>query len=65
MDEILFEYIKQGIFVKVTAIDAVSGTEAVIVVPAGLSEKQMQKQAVRKLSYILKKKIEIRPKDCG
>lgn len=55
MDDILFEYIKVGTSVKVTAIDAATGTEAVIIVPAGLSEKQMQQQAAQKLLYVLKK----------
>ena len=55
MDDILFEYIKVGTSVKVTAIDAATRTEAVIIVPAGLSEKQMQQQAAQKLLYILKK----------
>lgn len=55
MGDILFEYIKMGTSVKVTAIDAATGTEAVIVVPAGLSEKQMQQQAAQKLLYVLQK----------
>lgn len=61
MDDILFEYIRLGTSVKVTAIDTATGTEAVIIVPSGLSEKQMQQQALQKLLYILKKENQDQP----
>jgi predicted metal-dependent hydrolase len=56
MSEILFEYMRQGTSVKVTAIEPETGTEAVVIVPASLSEKEMQAKAMQKLLYILKKK---------
>lgn len=62
MSEILFEYIRQGNAVKVTAIDPQNKTEAVVVVPLGLTEKQMQQLALEKLNYILSAK---KDKDCG
>ena len=58
MDEIYFEYVVQGAYVKVSAIEPETKTEAVVVVPRGLSEDQMKYQALQKLSYILKKRIE-------
>ena len=56
MAEVLFEYVRQGACVKVTAIDTETQTEAVVVVPVGLSEKNMQAKALQKLVYLLKKK---------
>ena len=58
MNEILFEYMRSGTSIKVTAIEPNTGVEAVVVVPAGLSEQQMQARAMQKLLYILKKKEE-------
>ena len=55
MTEILFEYVRQGAYVKVTAIEPETKTEVCVVVPAGLSEQQMQIQAMKKLQYVLKK----------
>ena len=57
-DEVLFEYIRQGNSVKVTAIEPLTKTEAVVIVPANLSEQQMQARAMQKLLYVLKKKVE-------
>lgn len=55
MSEILFEYVRNGAFVKVTAIEPETRTEASVVVPANLPQEQMQIQALNKLRYILKK----------
>lgn len=55
MSEILFEYVRNGAYVKVTAIEPETRTEASVVVPAGLPQEQMQIQALNKLSYVLKK----------
>ena len=57
-DEVLFEYIRQGNLVKVTAIEPLTKVEAVVVVPANLTEQQMQARALQKLLYVLKKKAE-------
>lgn len=56
MSEILFEYVRQGQYVKVTAIEPETSTEVSVVVPAGLSREQMQIQALNRLNYVLKKK---------
>lgn len=58
MNEIYFEYVVQGAYVKVSAIEPETKTEAVVVVPRGLPEEQMKYQALQKLNYILKKKAE-------
>ncbi|MBQ7285749.1 MAG: hypothetical protein IJW72_05815 [Alphaproteobacteria bacterium] len=58
MSEILFEYIRQGQYVKVTAIEPETRIEASVVVPANLSREQMQIQALNRLNYVLKKKTE-------
>ncbi len=57
MAEILFEYVRQGTMVKVTAIETETGIEAVIIVPANLPENQMQTKALQKLNYIMQKKL--------
>ena len=57
MSEVLFEYVRQGTSVKVTAIEPDTGIEAVIIVPANLSETQMQAKALQKLRYIMQKKL--------
>jgi len=58
MSEIYFEYVIQGAYVKVSAIEPETQTEAIVVVPRSLSEEQMKYQALQKLNYILKKKAE-------
>lgn len=58
MSEVLFEYMRSGTSIKVTAIEPNTGVEAVVIVPAGVSEQQMQARAMQKLLYILKKKEE-------
>ena len=58
MAEVLFEYIRQGTSVKVTAIEPETGIEAVVIVPANLSESQMQMKALQKLRYIMQKKAD-------
>lgn len=56
MAEILFEYVRQGAYVKVTAIEPETMTEVCVAVPANLSEEQMQIHALNRLKYVLSKK---------
>ena len=56
MTEILFEFVRSGSYMKVTAIEPEPQTEATVVVPATLTEEQMKFQALNKLKYLLKKK---------
>ncbi len=57
MAEILFEFVRNGNVVKVTAIEPETRVEAAVVVPIGLSEDEMKLQAMRKLNYVLKKAL--------
>jgi hypothetical protein len=54
--EILFEFVIQGSYVKVTAIDSVTGAEASIVGPANAAREALAQAAARKLKYVLEKK---------
>lgn len=56
MSEILFEFIRQGNFMKVTAIEPETLTEVSVIVPCSLSEAQMKFQALNRLKYVLQKK---------
>ena len=56
MSEVLFEYMRIGNNVKVTAIESSTKVEVSVIVPASLSEEQMQIQALQKLRYVLRKK---------
>ena len=55
MSEILFEFLRQGNFVRVSAIEPKTRLEAVVIVPASLDENQMKIQALNKLKYLLQK----------
>ena len=58
MAEVLFEFVRQGNFVKVTAIESETRIEASVIVPLSLSQQQMQIQALQKLKYVLQKQAE-------
>lgn len=53
--EIYIEYTQVGQIIKVTAIDATTGIEAVIMGPASTEQSQLKKIVVQKLRMILKK----------
>ena len=53
----MFEFVRNGNVVKVTAIEPETRAEAAVVVPIGLSEDEMKLQAMRKLNYVLKKAL--------
>lgn len=55
MSEILFEFVRNGNFVKVTAIEPITGTEVSVAVPATLTKEDMKLQALNRLKYVLKK----------
>lgn len=52
----IIEFFAVGNSVKVTAVDPVSGKEATIVAPKNATQDYMQKQAIKKLEYLLNKK---------
>jgi len=54
--EVLFEIRPSGRFVRVTAIDPVTGIEVVSVCDANYSQAMMQRLAARKLLYVLRKR---------
>ena len=54
----IVEFIQSGKYIKVTAFDPVTLTEATIVGAKQSSQKQLTELAVRKLQYVLNK-----PKD--
>lgn len=54
--EYLIEMRQQGRFVKVTAIDPQTGTEASIIGDPMAGSEQLKQLAVRKLRYVLTKK---------
>lgn len=54
--EVLFEFRPSGRFMRVTAIDPVTGIEVVSVCDATYSQPMMQRLAARKLFYVLKKR---------
>lgn len=58
MNEVIFEFIRQGIYMKVSAIHIDSKIEAVVVVPANISEVQMKTNALNKLKYLIAKEKE-------
>lgn len=54
--EVLFEFKRIGNAVKVTAIDAATGTEVSLQAPASLSKKTLENNAIAKLRYVMNKK---------
>lgn len=49
MDEVLFEFVQIGQLLRVAAIDALTGTEVVIMAPLQATRPQMQAVALAKL----------------
>lgn len=54
--EVLIEMARMGSIMRVTAVDAATGTEVVIQGPANASQKELQKVAIAKLNYVMKRK---------
>lgn len=54
--EIIFEMFKIGPYVKVTAMDVVTMTEAAIQGPAGTPDALLQREATKKLAFVMRKK---------
>lgn len=55
MDYIV-EFIPQGRYVKVTAVDPVTGMEAVIVGDPSQPQTVLERTAIRKLEFLMNKK---------
>lgn len=54
--EIILECIQVGHFLRVTAIDALTGTEIVFQAPAHTSPEEIRKLAINKMAYVLRTK---------
>lgn len=55
--EYLLEFVVQGSYVRCCAIDPVTGVEAVAVGAASASKDELSRLAIRKLEYVLAKKL--------
>ncbi len=55
LNEVLIEFRPQGKYVRVAAIDPVSGTEVTMVGDAHQSEEALKRIAARKLLYVMEK----------
>jgi hypothetical protein len=53
--EILFEFVRIGAYVKVSAVDATTGLEVSIVGSAKASQQELERNALRKLQYVMEK----------
>lgn len=53
--EVMFEMIRIGAIMRVTAVDADTGTEAVIQGPANAGQTELQRVAMAKLDYVIRK----------
>jgi hypothetical protein len=54
--EVIFEFVRIGNAVKVTAVDVESGIEAVIVGDPAAGEPALKRLAKRKLDYVMAKR---------
>lgn len=55
-DGVIFEFISIGAYVKVSAIDPVTGIEASIVGNPASGETALRRTALRKLQFVLEKR---------
>ena len=55
--EYLLEFRRVGNSVKVSAIDPITAEEVSIVGPANIGQEELSRVAVRKLKYVMKKKL--------
>ncbi len=53
--ETLFEFKRVGAYVKVSAVDAKTGTEVSIVGSAKATQEYLQRTALKKLHYVMAK----------
>ncbi len=54
--EVIFEFVRVGAALKVTAVDAATGIEATIVADPMRSNHELQRLARQKLEYVLARK---------
>ena len=56
LPEVLFEFHPRGRYVRVNAIDPLTGVEVVSVCDSSYSQAMIERLAVRKLKYVLRKR---------
>ena len=56
--EYLLEFIRQGAYVRVAAVDPVTNTEVVLVGAASVTKQELTRVAVQKLEYVLSKNLD-------
>lgn len=54
--EIIIEYFPEGRFMKVSAMDVLTLTEVIMQGPVSAPKELLEKNVLKKLSYVLKKK---------
>ncbi|HWI28079.1 MAG TPA: hypothetical protein VN668_13985 [Stellaceae bacterium] len=54
--EVIYEFVRVGGAMKVTAVDAASGVEATIVGDPAVGEAALKRLALQKLGYVLNRK---------
>lgn len=52
---VILEFIPKGPYVKVSAVDVATGIEATIVGDASAGRETLEKLAIQKLEYVMKK----------
>ena len=55
LPEVIFEYLQVGNSMRVTAIDSATGMEIVFQAPINTNPSDLQKLALKKLEYVMKK----------
>ena len=55
LNEVLFEFIPQGNYIKVIAVDPISNTEIVLVGDRRSGKQMLERAAVQKLQYVIEK----------
>lgn len=53
---VIVEFVQQGSYVKVSAVDTYTGIEGVIVGDPAAGKEKLQELAIQKLEYVLAKK---------
>jgi hypothetical protein len=58
LNEVLFEFIVQGNYVKVIAVDPVTRTEIAMVGDRRASKEILERNAIKKLEYVIAKQMD-------
>jgi hypothetical protein len=59
--EVLFEFVTNGNYVKVTAVETTTNTEIVMVGDRRARKATLQNAAIQKLRYVMRKKAGLTP----